>query len=36
VRIDPLDNLAVEFQDEAQNAMRRGVLRSKIYGEVPA
>jgi hypothetical protein len=36
MRIDALDNLAVEFQDEAQNAMRRRVLRPKIYGEVPA
>jgi len=34
--IDALHNLAVEFQDEAQNAMRRWVLRSKIYCEVSA
>ena len=35
MRIDALDNLAIKFQDEAQNAMRRGVLRPKIYREIP-
>jgi hypothetical protein len=36
VRVDALNNLAIEFQNQAQNAMRRRVLRPKIYGEVPA
>jgi hypothetical protein len=36
MRINAFDNLAIEFQDEAQNAMRRGVLRSKIYREIAA
>jgi hypothetical protein len=36
MRIDALHDLTIEFQDQAQNAMRRRVLRSKIYREVPA
>jgi hypothetical protein len=34
--IDTLHNFAIEFKDQAQNAMCRRVLRSKIYREVPA
>jgi hypothetical protein len=33
--IDAPYNLAIKFQDQAQNAVCRGVLRSKIYREVP-
>jgi hypothetical protein len=36
VRIDALHNLAIEFQDEAQNPVRHWVLRPKIDCEVPA
>jgi hypothetical protein len=35
MRIDAPYNLAIKFQDQAQNAVCRGVLRSKIYREVP-
>ncbi len=30
MRIDPLDDLAVELQHEAQHAVRRRVLRAEI------
>jgi hypothetical protein len=36
MRIDAPYNLAIKLQDEAQNAVRRRVLRPKIYREVPA
>jgi hypothetical protein len=32
MRIDAFDNLPVEFQNEAQDAMRRRLLRPKISG----
>jgi hypothetical protein len=35
MRIHALNDLAIKFQDEAQNAVCRGVLRPKIYREVP-
>ena len=35
MRIDALNNLAVEFQNKSQYAVCRGVLRPKIYREVP-
>jgi hypothetical protein len=35
MRIDAHYNLAIKFQDEAQNAVCRGVRRPKIYREVP-
>jgi hypothetical protein len=35
MRIDAPYNLAIKFQDEAQNAVCRGVLRPEIYREVP-
>ena len=34
MRIDTLDHLAVEFQHEAQHAMRRGMLRPEVDREV--
>ena len=34
VRIDALDDLAVELHHEAQNPMRRRVLRPEVHGEV--
>jgi len=30
MRIEPLDDLAVEFHDETQDAVRRRVLRAEI------
>ncbi len=36
MRIDPLHNLAVKFQDEAQNPMCRWVLGPEIDCEGPA
>jgi hypothetical protein len=36
MRIDAFDNFAIELQDKAQNTVRRRVLGSKIYREVPA
>ena len=35
MRVAPLDDLAIEFQDEAQDAMRRRMLRTEIDVEVP-
>ena len=35
MRVAPLDNLAIEFQDQPQHAMRRRVLRTEIDVEVP-
>src|SRR6516164_2030655 len=34
MRIDPLDYLAVKFQNQAQNAVRRRMLRPEIDREV--
>ena len=34
MRIDALDDLAVELQHEAQHAVRRRMLRPEIDGEV--
>ena len=34
MRIHTLDNLAVEFENEAQNAMRRWMLRAEVKREV--
>ena len=34
MRIDALDDLAVELQHEAQHAMRRRMLRPEVDGEV--
>ena len=36
MRIDALNNLAVEFQNESQYPVRRRVLRSKIDREISA
>jgi len=36
MRINALDNLAIEFQDEAQNTVCRWMLRPKVDCEVPA
>ena len=34
VRIGALDHLAVQFQHQAQHAVRGGVLRAKIQGVI--
>ncbi len=34
MRIDALDDFAVEFEHETQHAMRRGVLRPEIDREI--
>ena len=34
VRIDPLDELAVELEHQAQHAMRGRMLRAEVDGEV--
>jgi hypothetical protein len=34
MRIAAFDNLAVQFQDKTQNAMRRRVLRAEVDVEV--
>ena len=34
MRIDALDDLAVELQHQAQHAMRRRMLRPEIDGEI--
>jgi hypothetical protein len=34
MRIDPLDDLAVEFENEAQDTVGRRVLRAEIDGEI--
>ena len=34
MRIDALYDLAIKFQDKAQNPVSRGVLRPKIYREI--
>jgi hypothetical protein len=34
MRIDALADLAVELEDEAQDAVRRRVLRAEIDGEI--
>ena len=34
MRVDAIHDLAVELQHEAQHAVRRGVLRPEIDGEV--
>jgi hypothetical protein len=34
MRIDPPDYLAIEFEDEAQHSMRRGMLRPKVDVEL--
>ena len=34
MRIDALDDLAVELEHEAQHAVRRRMLRAEIDGEV--
>src|SRR5436305_474875 len=34
VRIDPANNLTLEFQYKAKNAVRRGMLRAEIDGEI--
>ena len=34
MRIDPLHHLAVEFQNQAQHAVRRRMLRPEVDGEV--
>ncbi len=34
MRIDALDDFAVEFEDEPEHAVRGGMLRAEIDGEV--
>jgi hypothetical protein len=34
MRIDALDHLAVELEHEAKHAVRRGVLRAEVDGEI--
>jgi hypothetical protein len=34
MRVDPLNDLAVQFENEAKDAVGRGVLRSKVDGEI--
>ncbi len=34
MRIDALDNFAVELENEPQNAMRGGMLRAKVDREI--
>jgi hypothetical protein len=34
VGIDPLDNLAVQLQNKAQDSMGSGMLRPEVEGEV--
>ncbi len=35
MRIDALDDLAVELEHQAQNAMRRRMLRPEVDREIP-
>jgi hypothetical protein len=34
MRVDALDHLPVEFEDQPENAVRRRVLRAEVNGEV--
>ncbi len=34
MRIDPLDNLPVQFHDQPKHTMGRGMLRAEIDGEI--